>query len=526
MAEVLSTNMCPEGSGPIPQPDGVCPPNSQGNATAGWVPQDTLQLDGAESNFSIPAETLGASNSSMLTGTLGASNSSIPAGTSGASNSSIPAGTFVASNSSKSTGTFVASNSSKSAGTVNASNSSKSAGTVNASSSFLGHYAAGLAALTQTVAITGVNLKSILNSAASYLPSASFNTGLAVLAGLTALVALKGTYNWLTKPKPKTTIDGIEFDTTKVANVMTTRDLKQDSTEPEQLWAKYILSNLSTISTGDIKTLNLTEEQKQKIDETMKKFEDQMNTKFRAMLKSKPIETLKPSTDTEKGKTGSETKETETEETEDPFTHPENFEADKALLFFIKTGQPDDKPLSNYLYENSDTLRKHFNMNNDTLNWMQLLSLGGLFNRYIKGNLDEINFDELDAENKKRHSVIINKLQRAVQAYNQQVKRTVANEQVSLVDNHGGRVDFSANPKAVFGPPRSAQDADLGSIDLGVLGDAYICGLGNTNNKKWMLLPSCLQRFAYDQLFKESVARLQLKNKDRSKVNMSHVFLM
>ena len=100
-------------------------------------------------------------------------------------------------------------------------------------------------------------------------------------------------------------------------------------------------------------------------------------------------------------------------------------------------------------------------------------------------------------------------------------------ESVSLMDNRGGRIDFSANPKSVFGPPREAQDADLGSIDLGVLGDAYICGLWNSNRKKWMLLPSCLQRFAYDQLFKESVARLQLKrDKDRSNIDMSQVFLM
>jgi hypothetical protein len=87
-------------------------------------------------------------------------------------------------------------------------------------------------------------------------------------------------------------------------------------------------------------------------------------------------------------------------------------------------------------------------------------------------------------------------------------------------------VDFSDNPKIVYAPPRLASEADLGSIDIGILGDAYICALNSTLKHTWVLLPSCLQTFAYALIFKtENVLKLRPSEVTKSKINIRKVFL-
>ncbi len=97
----------------------------------------------------------------------------------------------------------------------------------------------------------------------------------------------------------------------------------------------------------------------------------------------------------------------------------------------------------------------------------------------------------------------------------------------SLVDGSSNvKIDFSENPKIVFAPPRLAATVDLGTIDLGIHGDVYICGFDKKYVHKWILLPSCLQKFAYDTIFKnETVLRQKHSEISKAKLNARKLFL-
>ncbi len=97
---------------------------------------------------------------------------------------------------------------------------------------------------------------------------------------------------------------------------------------------------------------------------------------------------------------------------------------------------------------------------------------------------------------------------------------------ITLQDKTGARVDFSENPKALFAPPREVEKVDLGTVDLGVLGDAYICGLNPHRKRVWMLLPSCLQKFAYKKIFDDSATRIHSIDKPRHEgINLASAVL-
>ncbi len=73
---------------------------------------------------------------------------------------------------------------------------------------------------------------------------------------------------------------------------------------------------------------------------------------------------------------------------------------------------------------------------------------------------------------------------------------------VLLMDSETNvRIDFSANPCIHLFPPIEAKQAGLGALDLGLLGDAYICCLTFSGEKTWMLVPSCLQKYSYVKMF-------------------------
>ena len=104
---------------------------------------------------------------------------------------------------------------------------------------------------------------------------------------------------------------------------------------------------------------------------------------------------------------------------------------------------------------------------------------------------------------------------------------SLAPASTTLVDPAtNAKVDFSDNPKIVYAPPRLASEAILGSIDIGILGDAYICALNTKLKHTWVLLPSCLQKFAYALIFKtENGLKLMPSEVTKSKTNIRKVFL-
>jgi hypothetical protein len=103
----------------------------------------------------------------------------------------------------------------------------------------------------------------------------------------------------------------------------------------------------------------------------------------------------------------------------------------------------------------------------------------------------------------------------------------VAASSMTLVDpGTNAKVDFSDNPKIVYAPPRLASEADLGTIDVGLLGDTYICGLSSKLKHTWVLLPSCLQKFAYALIFKtENILKPRPAEVKKSKTNLRKMFL-
>ncbi len=104
--------------------------------------------------------------------------------------------------------------------------------------------------------------------------------------------------------------------------------------------------------------------------------------------------------------------------------------------------------------------------------------------------------------------------------------KTLSDEQkqirfiTSLQDKTGAQVDFSLNPKALFSPPRPIDKIALGSLDLGVLGDVYICGLNSHRRRVWVLLPSCLQRFAYKKIFSDNEEILHHRTNEMRRDNI------
>jgi hypothetical protein len=171
----------------------------------------------------------------------------------------------------------------------------------------------------------------------------------------------------------------------------------------------------------------------------------------------------------------------------------DNFNAKKAVEYWIGNNKPIGKELLNKLLDNPNETE----LDSDTRAWLITMALE---NSEITSSIDGAQSE----------------LVKVLDKFNDELAKQT--RPVSLQDSKGGRVDFSANPKALFAPPRDASEADLGEVDIGVLGDAYICGLGSSHKHKWVLLPSCLQRFAYELLFRDSsVARLETNTRGRSK---------
>jgi hypothetical protein len=180
-----------------------------------------------------------------------------------------------------------------------------------------------------------------------------------------------------------------------------------------------------------------------------------------------------------------------------------DFSAEAAVTYWKDNGKLADEELLKKLFKPDTGLEEN------TRIWMITMALDGVFANIING----ISVTGVKGD-----------LKTVISAFQDELAKQA--QTVSLQDSKGGRVDFSANPKALFAPPRDASEANLGAVDIGVLGDAYICGFGSSHKHKWVLLPSCLQRFAYELIFRDSsVARFAVQEKERSKMNISRMLL-
>jgi hypothetical protein len=304
------------------------------------------------------------------------------------------------------------------------------------------------------------------------------STGLAAAGAALAVPALaklgQGVYKVLKsrfkRSDKKEDIISVDFDPVEIAGILQNGTVN-DSDTPENRWAKYIIANeLLSLKSKDSEI-------------------EEKATLVRNALRQFPsdIDDLKAT----------------------------DFDADKAVDYWKANGGSSEKVLEALFSGDANAIYlTQIDIGPKTFEWMLVLLSNKIFEQVISGTVQPQSNAELNQ--------VVDLLKRKL---NSGGKTESANMTVTLQDAQGGRVDFSANPKAVFAPPRDASDADLGTIDLGVLGDAYICGLSSTNKRRWVLLPSCLQRFAYEQLFKDSVARFHAKAKERSKLNIARVLL-
>ena len=305
-------------------------------------------------------------------------------------------------------------------------------------------------------------LKSAVSSVALAGSRGSPFSAAAAFAALILPDALYKMYKTLRSEKTAININSVAFNAEDIATRIIRKQINE-SEDPANVWAKYIIANkLFTTNSDDSK----------------------INSNVDLVRKALVV-----------------TKEGQYEPEADDFT------PDLALKYWNDHGNTSEGVFKSLI--SGDILASKRLLGNEMYIWMLLLSNEEVFDKLEAGK--KVTDDDPVVQE------VINKLKAEFEKN--------ASVAVTLQDSKGGRVDFSANPKAVFAPPRNASDAHLGTIDLGVLGDAYICGLSSTNKRRWVLLPSCLQRFAYEQLFNESIARFHAKAKDRSKIDIARVLL-
>ena len=269
----------------------------------------------------------------------------------------------------------------------------------------------------------------------------------AALAVPVLVILAKAAYKKITKYKQNQSAqdmlnEGTSFNAEAIAKRILEENIQDDTDDNDNKWASYIIAN-------KLLTKTATDEAIRGKAEEVKKALDTLILSEKQKLEA------------------------------------EKFDAKKAVEFWQVHGKNSTTVLK--ALTNKHALETEAKLGIETYAWMIYLSHNQLFEQVFDGNVSSD--DPL---------IILVKTKLKEQFDKSVPKRVIA----TIQDNKGGRVDFSANPKAVFAPPRDARDANPGTLDLGVLGDAYICVLSSLYRHKWILLPSCLQRFAYQAIFK------------------------